>query len=162
MFIFVFAPESNSTHQLVHRLLLRGYTAQHASPSFFTPAADTAELRKQMRRRIMRLITECDAVAVPDGAITPEELSRLLVVCEFAGKRLVRYEDLPGEAPDNGNLPVVLAIGTRVSMTNPYETAVSPQRMRERVRHLVRRAAIFFDHGTWLKNPNARRAFAQR
>jgi len=162
MFIFVFAPESNSTHQLVRRLVMRGYTAQHASPSHFTPAADTAELRKQMRRRIMRLITECDAVAVPDGAITPEELSRLLVVCEFAGKRLVRYEDLPGEAPDNGSLPVVLAIGTRVSMTNPYQTSVTPDRMRERVRLLVARANRFFDGSDWLKNPNARRTTAVR
>jgi hypothetical protein len=152
MHIFVFAPESNGTLQLVHRLKLRGYNAEHASPRHFAAAADTAELRKQMRARIMRLITWCDAVAVPDGAITPEELSRLLVVCEFAGKRIVRYEDLPGEAPEDGKLPVVLAIGTTVAM-RPYEHAVTPDRMKERLRLMLARTSAFFDHGRWLKNP---------
>jgi len=157
MLIFVFAPESNCTLQLVHRLELRGYSAQHASPRHFsgTPSQD------QMRRRIMRLITECDAVAVPDGAITPEELSRLLVVCEFAGKRIVRYEDLPGEAPEDGKLPVVLAIGTTVAM-RPYENAVTTDRMKHRVRLLVARANRFFEGSDWLKNPNARRSTAVR
>lgn len=157
MRIFLFAPESNSTIGQVRRLILRGYIAEHASPRHF--AGQPSE--EQMRARIMRLITWCDAVAVPDGAITPEELSRLLVVCEFAGKRIVRYEDLPGEAPADGMLPAILAIGTRVSM-RPYEYAVTPDRMKHRVRLLVARANRFFEGSDWLKNPNARRTTAVR
>ena len=146
MRIFLFAPESNSTIGQVRRLILRGYIAEHASPRHF--AGQPSE--EQMRARIMRLITWCDAVAVPDGAITPEELSRLLVVCEFAGKRIVRYEDLPGEAPAGGMLPAILAIGTRVSMLPTPD--VRPDVAAMRVRHLVKRAAQFFDNGRWLKN----------
>jgi len=157
MRIFLYAPECNSTIALTRRLVLRGYDAQHASNTYYAGTSSD----EQVRARILRLLTWCDAVAVPDGAITPEELSRFLVVCEFAGKRMVRYEDLPGEAPADNHLPVVLTIGTRVSMT-PYEHTVSPQRMRERVRLLVARANRFFEGGDWLKNPNARRTTAVR
>lgn len=154
MLIFVFAPESQQTIQLVQRLKMRGYNAEHASASHFTPAGDPAELDRQMRTRIMRLITSCDAVAVPDGAITAEDLSRLLVVCEFAGKPVVRYEDLPGERPEDGRLPIILAIGTRVCMT-AHTPPVDFSHAASRVNKLVAYAAKFFDHGRFLKNPVA-------
>lgn len=152
MRIFVFAPESNGTLQLVKRLQLRGYTAEHASPAHFVPVTDHAALRKQMRDRIMRLITWCDAVAVPADAITAEELSRLLVVCEFAGKRLVPYEDLPAEAPEDGHLPNILTIGTRVCMVQ-NEAPVTVHHASARISKLLEHASAFFNHGRWLKNP---------
>lgn len=153
MHIYIHAPHCTRIMQLTQQLHMRGYTAGHSSARQWAGLADAEHVQRDM----MRQIAACDAVAVVQGELSAEQMCRLLVVCEFAGKPVVRYEDLPGEAPCDKQLPHVVQMNTRVSMAEPAN-AVRPERSRHRIQLLLKRAAKFFDHGSWLKNPNSREA----
>lgn len=153
MHIYIHAPHCTRIMQLAQQLTMRGYSANHASERKWAGATSG----EHMQRDMMRQIAACDAVAVVQGELSAEQMCRLLVVCEFAGKPVVRYEDLPGEAPRDKHLPHVVQMNTRVSMADP-ENAVRPELSRHRIQLLLKRAARFFDHGSWLKNPNSREA----
>ena len=165
MNLFLFGQRTPALRQVQHQLIASGYSATLMGDR---PSAGVPN-DQQRRNMLMRMISDCDAVAIPPGLMTSAQLARLAVVCEFAGKRLVLTDHLPPFAPDDVKGLDIYAVRTPVRCTWTAEETpapvVSEAPRRLRLNEVMRRTRCLLHHleqrgnrflGKSLKNPQTR------
>lgn len=177
MKLFLFAEDTPAAQRTMARLSHGGYSTELLGQRQW---AGTPHERL-VRRKRMECIMRADAVVVPDDA-DMALVARLAVVCEFAGKPLLKVGDLPRWAPTELKdlLPFAIHAAVRCTWTTlpvghdlrDDNTIHFPtgERVRQRIRSAVKAAAYMVrglydaanEHiGEHLKNPMTRSTRAE-